>query len=92
MAVGLGIYLVIVIVIPAVGAVAGWLAGQMMKGHAFGAWTNASLGILGSIVGCFLFGFMGLHFFGLIGVVIKAALGGVIAVAIADRFKKRQAG
>lgn len=92
MAVGLGIFLTIAIMIPPIGAIVGWLAGRIMEDHGFGFWTNAGLGILGSIAGSFIFGFLGLHFLGLNGVAIKATVGAVIVLAMVDWFRKRQAG
>ena len=37
-----------------VGAVAGWLAGQLMKGSGYGLIGNIIIGIIGSIAGNFL--------------------------------------
>jgi uncharacterized membrane protein YeaQ/YmgE (transglycosylase-associated protein family) len=42
------------------GAVAGWLAGQIMKGKGFGTMGNILVGIVGSIVGGWLAGQLGI--------------------------------
>ena len=92
MPVGLNLFLIVVIMIPAIGLVVGWLAGKIIEGQGFGFWTNAGFGALGSIAGSLAFGFLGLHFLGLIGVAIKATVGAAGALAIANRFTKRQSG
>ena len=38
-----------------IGALAGWLAGKIMKGGGFGALKNILLGIVGGFVGGWLF-------------------------------------
>ena len=44
------------IVFLAIGAIAGWLGSTIMKGGGFGLLGNIVIGILGAIVGGFLFG------------------------------------
>jgi len=39
----------------AIGAVAGWLAGTLMKGGGFGLLGNIVIGIIGAVVGGFVF-------------------------------------
>ncbi len=43
-----------------VGAIAGWLAGNIMKGRGFGLIGNIIIGIVGGILGGYLFGLIGL--------------------------------
>ena len=50
--VGLVIFLLI-------GAVAGWLAGVIMKGGGFGVIGNIVVGVIGSLIGGWLFGLLG---------------------------------
>ncbi len=50
-----------------IGAVAGWLAGLVMKGRGFGVFGNIVVGILGAVVGGFLFGMLGIVFWGIFG-------------------------
>ena len=42
-----------------VGLIAGWLAGQVMKGGGYGVLVDIILGILGGILGGWLFGMLG---------------------------------
>jgi len=39
-----------------IGAVAGWLAGVIMKGGGFGVVGNIVVGVIGSLIGGWLFG------------------------------------
>jgi uncharacterized membrane protein YeaQ/YmgE (transglycosylase-associated protein family) len=44
-----------------IGAVAGWLAGMLVRGGGFGLLGNIVIGILGAVVGGLLFGLLGLE-------------------------------
>jgi len=64
-----------------VGLIAGWLAGQVMKGGGYGVLMDIVLGILGGIVGGWLFGALGIFpGGGLIGSIVVAFVGAVILV------------
>lgn len=71
-----------------VGLVAGWLAGQVMKGGGYGVVVDIILGILGGIVGGWVFGFLHIWPGGLIGSIIVAFVGAVILVWISRLLKK----
>jgi uncharacterized membrane protein YeaQ/YmgE (transglycosylase-associated protein family) len=71
-----------------VGLIAGWLAGQVMKGGGYGVIMDIVLGILGGIVGGWLFGLLGLHAGGLIGSIIVSFVGAVFLVWISRKLKK----
>ena len=43
-----------------VGLIAGWLAGQVMKGGGYGILVDIILGILGGVVGGWIFGLLGI--------------------------------
>ncbi|HCH02513.1 MAG TPA: GlsB/YeaQ/YmgE family stress response membrane protein [Vibrio sp.] len=70
-----------------IGAVAGWLAGQIMKGSGFGAIGNIVIGIVGSVVGGFTFSLLGLSSGGLIGSLVTATVGAVILLYISRLIK-----
>jgi uncharacterized membrane protein YeaQ/YmgE (transglycosylase-associated protein family) len=70
------------------GLIAGWLAGNVMKGGGYGVVMDIALGILGGVVGGFVFGLLGLHAGGLIGQIVVAFVGAVILVWIARKVKK----
>ncbi len=56
-----------ILIFLAIGAVAGWLGGVIMKGGGFGVLGNIIVGIIGAVVGGFLFGLLGISTSGLIG-------------------------
>ena len=43
-----------------IGAIAGWLAGTLMKGGGFGLLGNIVVGIIGAVIGGFVFGLLGI--------------------------------
>lgn len=45
----------------AVGALAGWLAGKLMKGSGFGLIGNMIVGIIGAFIGGWVFRQVGIH-------------------------------
>ncbi len=63
-----------------IGAAAGYLAGQILRGKGYGAIGNIILGIFGGLIGDFLFGIVGLGPTGLAGDLIAATVGSVILV------------
>jgi uncharacterized membrane protein YeaQ/YmgE (transglycosylase-associated protein family) len=66
-----------------VGLIAGWLAGQVMKGGGYGVVADIILGLLGGVVGNWIFGSMGIWpGGGIVGSIIVAVVGAVILVAI----------
>jgi uncharacterized membrane protein YeaQ/YmgE (transglycosylase-associated protein family) len=72
-----------------VGLIAGWLAGQVMKGGGYGVLIDIILGILGAIVGGWVFGMLGIWpGGGIIGSIIVAFVGAVILVWISRLVKK----
>lgn len=71
------------------GLIAGWLAGQVMKGGGYGVIVDVILGLLGGLVGGWLFGVLGIwHGSGMIGSIIVAFIGAVILVAITRLLKR----
>lgn len=71
-----------------IGAVAGWLAGLIMKGGGFGFLVNAILGIVGGLVGGWLFGLLGITIGGDYGPFITAVVGAIVVLFVAGLFKK----
>ena len=72
-----------------VGLIAGWLAGQVMKGGCYGVVVDVILGLLGGIVGGWLFGALGIGAgSGMIGSIIVSFVGAVVLVAISRALKR----
>lgn len=65
-----------------VGAIAGWLAGLVMKGRGFGMIGNIIVGIVGAVIGGYLFRALGIAFWGLLGTLLTAFIGAVILLFI----------
>jgi uncharacterized membrane protein YeaQ/YmgE (transglycosylase-associated protein family) len=65
-----------------VGLIAGWLAGQVMKGGGYGIIGDLVIGLIGALLGGFLVGFFIQGSVGLIGSIIVAFVGAVVLVAI----------
>lgn len=62
-----------------IGAVSGWLAGQIMKGGGFGLIGNIVVGIIGALVGGWLAGLLGISIGGgLVSSIITAVLGAIV--------------
>ncbi|GJM23022.1 MAG: membrane protein [Planctomycetota bacterium] len=71
-----------------VGAVIGWLAGVIMKGGGFGVVGNIIIGILGSMLGHFIFGALGLAANNTLGRLLVSLGGAVLLIMILRTFKK----
>ena len=66
-----------------VGLIAGWLAGQVMKGGGYGILVDILLGLVGGVIGGWLFGAMGASAGGgVIGSIMVSFIGAVILVAL----------
>jgi len=72
-----------------IGAVAGWLAGLIMKGRGFGLLINLLVGIVGGIIGGWIFGLFGLHTTSIVGSLICAVVGAIVLLFIVSLFKKK---
>jgi uncharacterized membrane protein YeaQ/YmgE (transglycosylase-associated protein family) len=66
-----------------VGAIAGWLAGVIIRGFGFGLIGNIIVGIVGAVIAGWLFPRLGISLgAGYIGWIISAAIGAVILLFI----------
>ena len=63
-----------------IGLIAGWLAGQVMRGGGFGLIGDMIVGVIGAFLGGWLFGLMGIAAGGLIGSLITAFVGAVLLI------------
>jgi uncharacterized membrane protein YeaQ/YmgE (transglycosylase-associated protein family) len=72
-----------------VGLIAGWLAGQLVKGGGFGVVGDIVVGVIGALLGGWLFGAMGIWpGGGLIGAIIVATIGAIILIFIIRLIKR----
>jgi uncharacterized membrane protein YeaQ/YmgE (transglycosylase-associated protein family) len=66
-----------------IGAIAGWLAGQIMKGGGFGLVGDIIIGIIGAFIAGELFPRLGIELGGgLVGVIIAAAIGACLLLFV----------
>jgi uncharacterized membrane protein YeaQ/YmgE (transglycosylase-associated protein family) len=71
-----------------IGAAAGWLAGNIMKGRGFGALGNILVGVVGAFIGGFLFDLLGIQAGGMIGSLVTATAGALILLWLVTFIKK----
>lgn len=71
------------------GAVAGWLAGKLMKGGGFGLIVNIILGVVGGFIGGWLMSLLGIQKAGLLWELIVAVLGAVVLLFVISLFKRK---
>lgn len=71
-----------------IGAVAGWLAGLIVKGYGFGILGNIAVGIVGAIIGGWLFGSYAGTTPSLGGQLLSATAGAVILLLIIRVFRR----
>ncbi|CAM5385008.1 MAG TPA: GlsB/YeaQ/YmgE family stress response membrane protein [Mesorhizobium sp.] len=66
-----------------IGAVAGWLAGLIVKGFGFGLVGNIVVGIVGAFIAGWLFPTLGISLgSGIIASIIHAAIGAIILLVL----------
>lgn len=72
-----------------IGLAAGWLAGQFMKGGGFGVIGDIVVGVIGALLGGFIFSSLGVSMGGgLIGALIVATIGAVLLIFILRLIKR----
>jgi uncharacterized membrane protein YeaQ/YmgE (transglycosylase-associated protein family) len=72
-----------------IGAVAGWLAGLIVKGYGFGVVGNIVVGIIGAVIGGWIFGLLNVGAgLGLVGAIISATVGAVVLLLLLRLFRR----
>ena len=72
-----------------VGAIAGWLAGLIVKGGGFGLLGNIVIGIVGAVVAGWLLPQLGIRLgTGIVAAIINSAIGGVIVLVIISLIRR----
>jgi uncharacterized membrane protein YeaQ/YmgE (transglycosylase-associated protein family) len=72
-----------------IGLAAGWLAGQIMKGGGFGLLGDLIVGVIGALLGGFLFSLLGLTTSGLIGELVMAVVGAIVLLFLLRLLKSK---
>jgi uncharacterized membrane protein YeaQ/YmgE (transglycosylase-associated protein family) len=71
-----------------IGAVAGWIAGMLMRRGGFGVLGNIVVGVIGAVIGGFLFSLLGITAGGLVGSLVTAVAGAAVLLLIVGVLKK----
>ena len=72
-----------------IGILAGFVAGTLMRGGGFGIIVNLVVGIIGAVLGGWVFGLLGIHTTGIIGSLVTATVGAIILLWIISLFQRR---
>ena len=77
------------IILLVVGAIAGWLAGNVMKGGGFGLVGDIVVGIIGAFLGAWIFSQLGVSAGGgILGLLITAFVGAVVLLLLIRLIKR----
>jgi uncharacterized membrane protein YeaQ/YmgE (transglycosylase-associated protein family) len=71
------------LIILLIGAIAGWLAGQIVQGTGFGLIGDIVIGIIGAFIASWLFPQLGIHLgAGIVAEIVAATIGAIILLVI----------
>jgi uncharacterized membrane protein YeaQ/YmgE (transglycosylase-associated protein family) len=68
-----------------IGILAGFLAGKIMRGKGYGVLIDLLLGLVGAVVGGFVFSLVGLVAYGLVGRLVISTAGAVMLIWLVRR-------
>jgi uncharacterized membrane protein YeaQ/YmgE (transglycosylase-associated protein family) len=71
-----------------IGLVAGWLAGVIMKGGGYGVVGDIVVGVLGALIGGWLFSKLGVGAGGLLGAIVVATIGAIVLIVLLRLIKR----
>ena len=69
-----------------IGLLAGWLTGKVTRGSGFGLLANIFLGLVGAVIGGWIFSRLGIAAYGFVGSLASATVGAVLLVSIGRLF------
>lgn len=72
-----------------IGILAGFIAGKLMRGGGFGLFINLLLGIVGGVLGGWIFGLLGIATTGILGSLITSVIGAILILWIASLFRRK---
>jgi uncharacterized membrane protein YeaQ/YmgE (transglycosylase-associated protein family) len=76
-----------------IGAVSGWLAGQLVKGYGYGLLWNIIIGIAGAFIGGWLLGELGVKVnlgSPTVNLIVTSVVGAAVLLVIAGLFRRRR--
>ena len=71
-----------------IGILAGFIAGRLMRGGGFGLIVNLVVGIIGAVLGGWIFGLLGIAAGGIIGSLVTATVGAIVLLWIVSLFRR----
>jgi uncharacterized membrane protein YeaQ/YmgE (transglycosylase-associated protein family) len=71
-----------------IGILAGWVAGQIVKGRGMGLGIDLLVGVVGSVLGGWIFAIIGLAAYGLIARLVMAVVGAVVLLLLVRVLKR----
>ena len=73
-----------------IGIIAGYVAGKIMRGGGFGCFVNLILGIIGGVLGSWLFGLLGIYTTGSIGHLVTATVCAIALLWVSSLFSSKK--
>ncbi len=70
------------------GAIVGWIFGQFVKGESYGMYVDIGIGVIGGVIGGWVFAQVGITGGGLISSIITAIIGAAVLVFALRTFKR----
>ena len=74
-----------------IGLIAGWLADRLVKDISFGLVGDTIVGIIGALIGGYLFRVFGIAGYGIIGNIVMATAGAVLLLVLLKIINRRAA-
>ena len=71
-----------------IGILAGFIAGRLMRGGGFGLIVNLVVGIIGAVLGGWIFGLLGIAAGGIIGSLVTSTVGAIVLLWIVSLFRR----
>lgn len=72
-----------------IGALAGWIGGKLMRGEGFGLIGNIVVGIVGAVIGGWIFDTLDISSSGLTGAIASSVVGAIVFLFIVGLIKRK---
>ena len=72
-----------------IGLLAGWIASSLREGGGYGLVGDIIVGVIGSFIGGYIFGRLGILTSGFVGNLIAAAVGAIVLLFIVNLLRRR---
>jgi uncharacterized membrane protein YeaQ/YmgE (transglycosylase-associated protein family) len=70
------------------GLLAGWITGLVMRGSGYGVIADIILGLVGAVLGRWIFRALGIYAVGTVGHLVTAVVGAIVLVAIVHALRR----